>query len=129
MQWTWANNWGDEGYIEARLDRFFGAPLWFLENNSVTVLHVERQTSDHNLLVLDTNPNQRKRRPRFYFDKIWLQKLGIDVLIRQVWNADCEGSFMHKVPMKIKRCHVELLKWSRQVQGIELGRYESVKGI
>lgn len=28
-QWTWANNWEDEGYIEVRLDRFFGAPIWF----------------------------------------------------------------------------------------------------
>lgn len=23
--WTWANNWQDEGYIETRLDRFFGS--------------------------------------------------------------------------------------------------------
>lgn len=66
---TWANNWEDEGYIEARLDRFFGSPLWFLDNNNAVVLHIERQASDHNLFVLDTHPVHKKKKSRFYFDK------------------------------------------------------------
>lgn len=24
-EWTWANNWNEEGFIEVRLDRFFGS--------------------------------------------------------------------------------------------------------
>lgn len=59
--WTWANNWEDEGYIEARLDRFFGASFWFMKNNKAIVRHVKRRTSDHNLLILDTTSDQKKR--------------------------------------------------------------------
>lgn len=35
---TWANNWELEGYIEVRLDRFFGAIPWFLEHASAVVI-------------------------------------------------------------------------------------------
>lgn len=68
---TWANNWKDEGYIEVRLDRFFGASQWLLENTNAIVKHVQKQSLDHNLLILDTRPEQRIRKTRFYFDKRW----------------------------------------------------------
>lgn len=35
--WTWANNWQEECYIEARLDRVFGATQWLLENKKAVV--------------------------------------------------------------------------------------------
>lgn len=57
--WTWANNWEDEGYIEAHLDIFFGSSHWFLANSKAMVKHVEHQASDHSLLVLDTNQGQK----------------------------------------------------------------------
>lgn len=61
-QYTWANNWEDEGYIEARLDRFFEAARWWTENANATILHIEKQASDYSLLILDTNPQQGRKK-------------------------------------------------------------------
>lgn len=40
--WTWTNNWQEEGFIEAKLDRIFGASKWLLENEGAVVKHVAR---------------------------------------------------------------------------------------
>lgn len=42
---TWTNNWEEEGYIEARIDRLFGAGSWLLDHPNAVVTHVERQAS------------------------------------------------------------------------------------
>lgn len=52
-QCIWANNWENEGYIEVRLDRFFGASQWWMVYDKDVVMHIERQSSDHSLLILD----------------------------------------------------------------------------
>lgn len=80
--WTWANNWHDEGYIDARLDKFFGVSQWLKENNNAVVEHVEKHSSDHSMLVLDTNPALERKKKRFYFDKRWLGKSGIEEVIK-----------------------------------------------
>lgn len=51
------------------LDIFFGAPNWILENSKAVVRHIKKQASDYSLLIWDTNPEVRKRKSRFYFDK------------------------------------------------------------
>lgn len=71
-KWTWANNWQDERFIEAKLDRFFRALPWKIENESAIVLHVEKQASDHCLILLDTWPSKQKHKRRFYFYKRWV---------------------------------------------------------
>lgn len=77
-EWTWANNWEDEGYIEVRLDHFFGAAQWLVDHPTAVVHHVERYASDHSLLMLDTKPDQRRWKTRFYFDKRWIHKPGFE---------------------------------------------------
>lgn len=67
--WTWANNGKEEGFLEVRLDRLFGSAQWLLDHPAAIVQHVERQSSDHSLLILDTKPEQMRRKARFYFDK------------------------------------------------------------
>lgn len=51
---TWANNQQEEGYIEAKLDRFFGASQWLMDNETVVVKHIDKQSSDQCMLLLDT---------------------------------------------------------------------------
>lgn len=90
-QSTWANNWKEEGYIEARLDRFFGAVQWLLANGKAIVKHVDRYASDHCMLLLDTKPEMRKKKKRFYFDRRWVNKYGIEDTIQTAWEMDCIG--------------------------------------
>lgn len=81
-EWTWTNNWEDAGYIEVRLDGFFGSGQWLFEHVNAVVRHIEKQASDHYLLVLDTKPEQKRKQARFYFDKRWVKKPSIEDIIR-----------------------------------------------
>lgn len=54
MRWTWVNNWEGEDYIEVRLYRFCGSGPWLLDHANAGVRHIERQTSYHSLMILDT---------------------------------------------------------------------------
>lgn len=40
-------------FIEAMLDRFFGASQWLMDNEVVIVKHIDKQSSDHCMLLLD----------------------------------------------------------------------------
>ncbi|CAI9117559.1 OLC1v1018964C1 [Oldenlandia corymbosa var. corymbosa] len=111
--WTWANNRDGEGFIEKCLDRFFGSIAWLVENGEAKVLHVEGHSSDHCMLVLDTKPETKRKKSRFYFDKRWIGKSGVETIIKDAWSGSAEGSPMHQLVVKIKRCRLELLKWSR----------------
>lgn len=62
---TWANNREGKDFVKEKLDRFFGAASWLVKYPKAKVLHVERQTSDHCLLMLETNPEVRKFKKRF----------------------------------------------------------------
>lgn len=68
-QGTWANNWREEGYIETRLDWFFGAGQWLVNNEKASVQHIDRESSDHCMLILDTKPEVLRKKKIFCFDK------------------------------------------------------------
>lgn len=53
-RWTWANNRSGEGFIEERLDMFFGSPEWLLMFDLAVVQHIMTQSSDHSVILLDT---------------------------------------------------------------------------
>lgn len=99
-QWTWANNWKD---VEARLDRFFRSSQLLVTHEKRVVKHMERQASDHCILVVDTNPEKVRTKRRFYFDKRWIDKPGVEEIIKKTWELECIGSPMFKVACKIKR--------------------------
>lgn len=84
--WTWANNWAEEGYIEVRLDRFFGAAQWLLDHTTTIMKHVEKQSSDHSQLILDTKLEQGRRKTIFYFDDRWVNKSGVEEFVIQAWK-------------------------------------------
>lgn len=74
--WTWTNNWHDEGFIVARLDRFFGSSQWLVEHKGAKVQHIEKQVSDHCIILLDSNPGVQKKGEGLFLTKDWLGKRG-----------------------------------------------------
>lgn len=110
---TRANNREGEGFVEERLDRFFGAANWILQHPRARVIYKEKQTSDHYLIVLNSNPEVRKVRKRFYFDQRWLQWREVSDVVEKGWMQAQAGTYMHQVCSKIKTCRVALLKWSK----------------
>lgn len=65
--YTWANNRAGEGFVEEKLDRFFGTTSWVVQHPRSKIMHVEKQTSDHCLLILDTELECNKLKRRFCF--------------------------------------------------------------
>lgn len=68
-RFTWANNITDEGFVKERLAKFFRAPNWQIKFPRAKVIHVEKQTSDHCLLMLATEPEGKKLKAIFVLIK------------------------------------------------------------
>lgn len=110
---TWVNNCVNEDFDEekqGKCHRFLASPAWMLKFSKAVVLHVEKQSSDHNLLFLDANPTTVKTKKRFCFDSRILEKPGTVEAIAQAWNKPQNGSPMFQVSARIKECRVALLK-------------------
>nr|XP_027100870.1 uncharacterized protein LOC113719906 [Coffea arabica] len=75
----------------------------------------------------DTNPGIGRKKKRFYFDKRWLHKEGIQEVVEQAWNKEEHGSKMFKVTRKIRNCRIELLKWRNKVQSNSRSKINDLK--
>lgn len=73
--YTWANNREGEGFVEEKLDKLFGASTWLLKHPRAKLIHEEKQTSDHKLLILDSDPEVNKGS--------FLQQLNKIIIIKQ----------------------------------------------
>lgn len=111
--YTWANNRENEGFIQERLDRCFGSANWMLQWQTAQVTHVPRQSSDHMLLLLDTDPQRVKTKARFIFYSRWTKIQGAEELVRDTWKQSVNGSKMFKVQKKLKLCKLNFIKWGK----------------
>ena len=75
--------------------------------------HLVNTTSDHRLILMDTNTDKRKAKPRFYFDQRWVRNGEIRGVIERAWGSEHQGSRMFKVTRKIRECRMALLTWKR----------------
>ena len=98
--WTWCNNWGNEGEIKQRLDRALSSVPWSQTFENAKCSHITTNAFDHSVLLIDTNPMEKKKKRKFHFDKRWLQQEGIEEVIKKTWEKEIEGSRMFKVKKK-----------------------------
>lgn len=73
-EYTWLNNGEGKGFIQERLDRFFGSAKWMLYHDNAIVRHILRQESDHSLILLDSSPMKNRTKARFIFKARWTMK-------------------------------------------------------
>lgn len=112
--YTWANNREGEGFIQKRLDRFFGSWAWMLQHDSAVVTHVKRQASDHSLLVLDSNLGRIKTRARFFIESRGIKDPEIEEFVWEVWSQQVWGTVMFRLQQKLKRCKVKCIEWRKR---------------
>ncbi|XP_071916215.1 uncharacterized protein [Coffea arabica] len=93
--WTWCNNWENEGEIKQRLDRMLCTPTGFQRFDKTRCKHVDNYSSDHSMLVVDTEPVEEKRRKKFIFDK-------------RVALLKWKNSFQHNSRKEINRIKAEM---------------------
>lgn len=85
-----------------------------MDHERAIVQHINRESSYHCVLILDTKPEVLRKKKRFCFDKRWIGKPGVDDTIRNAWEKEYIGSLMHQVAYKIKDCRMELLEWNKK---------------
>lgn len=113
-RWTWANNRKGEGYIEERLDMFFGSAAWFVDFDRSEVQHIPNQSSDHSIIILDTKANKQKPKAIFIFDGRWSKMSGCSDVILYCWNQEVEGSRMYKFHKRLQNCRKGLVEWRKK---------------
>lgn len=86
--YNWTNNREGEGVIQEKLDRFFGSADWLLQLDKVSVQLIMKQTSDHAMLLLNTQPEGIKAKSRFIFEAKWTKMQEIEDLIKGVWEQN-----------------------------------------
>ena len=79
------------------------------------------------MLLLDTASGKERKKKRFYFDKIWLHREGVQQVIEKAWNKEEQGLRMFKITKKIKNCRIELLKWKDTFQANSRSRITDLK--
>lgn len=84
-----------------------------MTHDNAEVKHLLRQSSDHALLVLDTNPQRTKTRARFIFDSKWTQLPKCEEMVKTEWDKPVQGSSMFRVKQKLKLCKNSLIKWRK----------------
>ena len=94
--WTWSNHWDNTGKVRQRLDRCLSSSDWRLRFEGATCKHIDSFVLDHSLLMLDTELARLRKKKRFYFDKRWVQKEGIQQVVERAWNKAEQGTKMFK---------------------------------
>ncbi|XP_071927278.1 uncharacterized protein [Coffea arabica] len=112
---TWSNLWEGEGEIKQRLDRALSSVEWCEKFKDATVIHIETEASDHNIILLETEPSVKKPKRRFHFDPRWLQYREVEGLIQAAWGKNQVGSRGFRINKKITQCRMTLSAWSRSL--------------
>lgn len=116
LPWTWSNLWEGDGEIKQRLDRALASEEWCEVFKDARVTHFEVEASDHNILLLETEPRIRKPKRRFHFDSRWLQYREVEGIIQEAWGKNQVGSRGVRISRKIKQCRMNLSAWSRTLK-------------
>ncbi|XP_071923234.1 uncharacterized protein [Coffea arabica] len=127
VPWTWRNSWKGDGEVKERLDRCLCSTEWMNKYEKARCTHVETEASDHLMLLIDTNPDNTKRRRRFYFDQRWTKDPETKNVIKGAWSKDISGSKMFKITRKLKECRIAILEWRKTVEGNSKVRVHELK--
>ncbi|XP_071916173.1 uncharacterized protein [Coffea arabica] len=102
--------------LKERLDRALASVDWCEVFKDARVTHIEVEASDHNIILLETEPRIRKPKRRFHFDPRWLQYREVEGLIQEAWGKNQVGSRAVRISRKIKQCRMSLSAWSRTLK-------------
>ncbi|KAH0635703.1 hypothetical protein KY289_035618 [Solanum tuberosum] len=89
--WTWWCYRENEGIIQERLDRVLVSPNWKIKFENVNVQHIETEVSNHSALMLSSDAEPIRKKKRFYFDKRWIEREGVQNIISKAWSYDCNA--------------------------------------
>ncbi|XP_071912221.1 uncharacterized protein [Coffea arabica] len=117
VSWTWSNTWDGEGEVKERLDRCLGSVGWMQLHENVTCEHIEKEASDHCLLMVDTNPQQRRGKRRTAKGNAKAKIQGIKEQLKATREAGerCNKGVITTLKLQLSKAYKdEELYWSQK---------------
>ncbi|CAA0831099.1 Unknown protein, partial [Striga hermonthica] len=114
---TWTNNRKGDQAIEEKLDRFLFSQNWLdlFPNSLIKIIPVA--SSDHSILLFDSNPGCEGRKNRFVFDARWLKSEGFNDIVVEAWNFIVPGHALFSIQQRLKNVRNAIIKWKKRVRG------------
>ncbi|KAL9686603.1 hypothetical protein QQ045_030996 [Rhodiola kirilowii] len=113
---TFSNRRMGEAEVKVRLDRVVANAVWRQVFPSSVVSHMHLYTSDHQLIMLDTERKFVKRKKRFFrFEAMWLEHPKFAEAIDNFWNSSDNNE--QKWMDKLRCCSSFLKDWNTAVFG------------
>ena len=103
---------------------------WLARFLAGRIRHLNSFTLDHRPILLSFNLNgehQRWRRKPFHFEAMWLTNSECNGIISRAWAVDQEGTPMHVVSKKLKKCKKMLMAWNHDHFGNVLKKIKNLK--
>ncbi|CAA7058134.1 unnamed protein product [Microthlaspi erraticum] len=96
--------------IHSRLDRALSNGLWVESYPYSRCYYLDFEGSDHRPLLTILDPNLKKKKGPFRYDRSLKDNQEITDIVREAWNVS-EGS---TVKQRISTCRKEISKWNRE---------------
>ncbi|KAK9996993.1 hypothetical protein SO802_021679 [Lithocarpus litseifolius] len=122
LPWVYLGKWrhGD-AFVEQRLDRAYASEEWRELYPQSKVFHTSAAYSDHEPILLNTEPTVTRHRCSKKiqrFEEKWVAHPECEDRVRFSWvQTQPIGSPMFRLFEKIKRCRMDLVRWSRHTFG------------
>ena len=105
----WRNGRPGDAFMQERLDRACATTPWQVLFPEAQVLHLQVSYSDHDPILLTTQPRQNQKRRHHRFEERWVAHQDCEKVIRETWRIHPQsGSPMFRLFEKIKHCRLKL---------------------
>ena len=116
--YIWQNGREGEPFVEERLDKACASLKWSKLYPAAKVRHLTASYSDHNPIVINTNPmhhQQIRRKQKLHrFEEKWVAHPECEEVVRDSWiHTQPSGSPMYCLFKKIKRYRAQLVAWGK----------------
>lgn len=86
--YTWERKYGEDSWIEIRLDRTLASTSFIHRFRDVTLINLEVSTSDHAPVLLELHKVfYTAQIKRFWFGNAWIRELMCKQLVAETWNV------------------------------------------
>ncbi|GER32678.1 RNA-directed DNA polymerase [Striga asiatica] len=110
---TWSNLRQGSDFIEAKLDRIFFSHEWLSQFPNAIVNHISVISSDHSILLLESDCTLKLKPKRFVFDARWVKLEGFKTVVEKAWNLPVNGPPLYSIQGRIRNVRKALLAWKR----------------
>lgn len=116
---TWTNK-HSIGTIYSKIDHVLGNIDWLQDNTDVKLEILPPSISDHYLLCLSDQKNNRTLHTKFKFTNSVVKVAGYQDIVRQSWNKAYVGRPMVRLWYKLMRLQAPLIKLSKQFSHLHM---------